>query len=74
MKKMYDYLVAYNFSSSKCLGFCCGTMQLSRKKKIKTFQDLTDINKCITEKMADEIEGVTNVNVYNFILLGRNKH
>lgn len=70
MKKMYDYLVAYNFSSNEYLGFCCGTMHLSRKKKIKTFQDLIDINKCITES----IEGATNVNVYNFILLGRNKH
>jgi hypothetical protein len=71
---MYDYLVAYNFSSREHLGFCCGTIHLSRKKKIKTFQDLIDVNKCIAEQITGEFEGATNVNVYNFILLGRNKH
>ena len=68
--KMYDYLVSYNFSADGFLTPCTGTMQISRHKKIKTFEDINEINKLITHR----IEGSKNVAVYNFILLGRNKH
>lgn len=68
--KMYDYLVAYNFSADGYLTPCSGTMQISRKKKIKTFEDINAVNKFITEN----IEGSRNVSMYNFILLGRNNH
>ena len=68
--KMYDYLVAYHFTQQGCLSFSTGTMQISRKKKIKTFEDIREVNKFIT----DSIEGASNVAVYNFILLGRYKH
>ena len=68
--KMYDYLVAYNFSADGYLTPCSGTMQISRKKKIKTFEDINAANKFITEN----IEGSRNVSIYNFILLGRNNH
>ena len=68
--KMYDYLVSYNFSAKGYLTPSTGTIQVFRKKKIKTFEDINEINKII----ADSIEGAYNVSVYNFILLGRNKH
>jgi hypothetical protein len=68
--KMYDYLVSYNFSAAGYLTHCTGTMKLSRKKKIKTFEDIDEVNKFISES----IEGASNLAVYNFILLGRNKH
>ena len=68
--KMYDYLVAYNFNQQGYLTYGSGTIQLSRKKKIKTFEDIRTISEFITES----IEGSSNVSVYNFILLGRNKH
>ena len=68
--KMYDYLVAYNFNADKYLTTCHGTMQISRKKKINNFEELNELNKFI----SDSIDGAKNVSVYNFILLGRNKH
>lgn len=68
--KMYDYLVSYNFTGKGYLTPCTGTMCISRKKKINTFEDIAEVNKFITES----IEGSSNVAVYNFILLGRNKH
>ena len=68
--KMYDYLVAYNFNADGYLTPCSGTIQLSQKKKIKNFEDLNEITKFITE----HIEGAKDVSIYNFILLGRNKH
>lgn len=68
--KMYDYLVSYNFSATGYLTPSTGTMQISRKKKISTFEDINELNKFITES----IDGSSNVAVYNFILLGRNEH
>ena len=70
--KMYDYLVAYNFTANGYLTPCSGTMQIFRKKKIKTFEDVNGVQKFITEHIP--AEGVSNVCVYNIILLGRNKH
>ena len=68
--KTYDYLVAYNFLANGYLTPCNGTIQISRKKKIKTFEDINEINKFIEES----IDGATNLSIYNFILLGRNMH
>lgn len=69
-KMFYDYLVAYNFSLDGCFTPCTGTIQVSRKNMIKTFDDLNELNK----QIEDSIDGAKNVSVYNFILLGLNKH
>lgn len=68
--KMYDYLVSYVFSKEGYLTPCSGTSQISRKTKIKTFEDINEVRKCLTES----IDGAQNLSVHNFILLGRNKH
>ena len=68
--KMYDYLVSYYFSLQGHLTPCCGTTQISRKKKIKTFEDINELHTFL----ADRIEGASNLAIYNFILLGRNNH
>jgi hypothetical protein len=68
--KMYDYLVAYQFTADGYLTASSGTMQISRKNKINSFEELNSVVKFITE----QIPGAKNVSVYNFILLGRNKH
>lgn len=68
--KTYDYLIAYTFSSKEYLTPCTGTIQASLAKKIETFEDINEISKDIAER----IEGATNVSIYNFILLGQNKH
>lgn len=68
--KTYDYLAAYNFEKKGYLTHCSGTMLISRTKKIKTIEDVTELTKFIERS----IDGAFNVNVYNFILLGRNKY
>lgn len=68
--RMYDYLVAYNFSADDYLTYSTGTIQISRKKKINTFKELNKLTEFVTE----QIPGAKNVSVYNFVLLGRNKH
>ena len=68
--KTYDYLVNYMFSGNGYLTPCAGTIQISRKKKIKTFEDINELNKLI----ADKIDGATGLTITNFILLGRNNH
>ena len=71
--KMYDYLVAYKFNAEGFLSSCDGTMQISRKKKIKTFSDINEVIKFITDNIRG-CNNVTNVSIYNIIFLGRNKH
>ena len=68
--KMYDYFVSYTFNRDGYLSQCGGTSCISRKKKIKTFDDIIEIQKLLTES----IEGSSNMCLDNFILLGRNKH
>jgi hypothetical protein len=68
--KMYDYLVYYTFSAEGYLTASTGTMQVSRKKKIKTFEDVNQLQSFIQNNIA----GASNLAINNFILLGRNKH
>lgn len=68
--RMYDYLVAYNFTMDGYLTMSSGTMQISRKNKINSFEEVNSLTEFITQ----QIPGAKNVAVYNFILLGRNKH
>ena len=48
-------------------------MQISGKKKIKTFEDINEVVQCITKKI-NGYKNIYNVSIYNFILLGHNKH
>ena len=68
--KMYDYLITYTFNMEGYLTQSGGNSCISRKKKIKTFEDIKEIQKLITES----IPGSSNMCINNFILLGRNKH
>ena len=68
--RMYDYLVAYNFTADGYLTMSSGTMQVSRKNKINTFEEINNLTDFITK----QIPGAKNVAIYNFILLGRNEH
>ena len=65
--KMYDYLVSYNFSAKGYLTPGTGVIQISRPKKIKTFEDINELASYITSR----IDGAENLSIYNFILLGR---
>ena len=68
--RTYDYLVSYRFMQEGYLTCSMGTMQVSRKKKIKTFEELNQLR----EFVESNIEGASNLAIDNFILLGRNKH
>lgn len=68
--KMYDYLISYICTQEGYITPSRGTIQVSRKKKIKTFEDINELNKLI----ADRMDGVSSLSIYHFILLGRNKH
>ena len=68
---MYNYLVSYIFSSKGYLTPGYGTIQLSREKKIKTFEDINEITEFI--KKSINTEDIVNLNIYNFILLGKTK-
>jgi len=72
MKRTYDYLIAYRFDSDKYVGPGTGTMQLYRKNKIKTFEDINEVIELI--KQNNKELNMRNVSIYNLILLGRNKH
>ena len=67
--KKYEYLISYNFQKEGYLGASNGTSQIYRDKKIKSFEDINEIAKVLT----DSIDGASNLAIYNFILLGRNK-
>ena len=68
--RMYDYLVYYTFKAEGYLGASTGTTQISRKKKIKTFEDVNQLQAFI----QDSIKGASNLAINSFTLLGRNKH
>ena len=72
--KMYDYLIAYNFNAEGYLSPCNGTIQMSRNKKIKTFDTVNEVTNYIIDRLNDTYQKVNNVSIYNLILLGRNKH
>ena len=69
---MYNYLVSYIFSSKGYLTPGYGTIQLSREKKIKTFEDINEITEFIKKSM--NTEDIVNLNIYNYILVGKNKN
>ena len=69
MKKKYQYLISYNFQKEGILGYCSGTAQIYRSKKIKSFQDINEIIRFLN----DTIEGASNIAVYNYILVGKCK-
>lgn len=68
--KMYDYLIAYKCNREGYIGPFDGSACVSRKKKIKTLEDIKEVVEFITS----QTEGTSNVGIYNVILLGRNKH
>lgn len=67
---MYDYIVCYIFDREGYLTPCSGTMQLSRKKKIKTFNEVNEL----ANEIEERIDGASNLSINNLILLGRNRH
>ena len=68
--RMYDYLISYTFNRAGYLSQCGGDSCISRKKKIKTFDDISEVRKVLSES----IPGSSNMCINNLVFLGRNKH
>ena len=60
-KKFYHYLVAYISNGGT------GTITLKLKRKIKTVDDIKELQNYIMETN----EGITNVGITNYQLIGR---
>ena len=69
--KRYDYIIVYTFSAKGYLGLCYGSIQISYKKKLKSFVDITEVQSQIRKEVKEEIE---NLLILNIIYLGHNKH
>lgn len=67
---MYDYLISYTFKGDGFMTPCTGTIGLSRKHKIKTFDDTKNVSEFITS----QIKGASNLAINNIMFLGRNLH
>ena len=68
--KWYDYLISYSFEKEDTLASYNGSMQLSRKRKINSFEEVDSVIDFLTEKN----EGAKNLMINNFIYLGKNRH
>lgn len=68
---MYDYLITYKFSCPGYLTASDGSIQLSRKHKIDSFDEVNKVIEFISNRLP---EGSTNVAIYNIMFLGRNHH
>ena len=66
---MYQYLVTFSCKKDDVLGSCTVVSQIYRNKKIKSFNDINSLTTYLTEAN----EGISNVGIMNFILLGRHK-
>ena len=69
MTKKYQYLVTYVCQKEGYIGSCTVVSQLYRNKKIKSFNDINEITRFLSE--SDKT--ISNVAITNFILLGRHK-
>lgn len=69
-RRMYDYLISYTFSREGYLTPCTGTTELSRARKINTFDEVHSVTSFIEER----IEGAKNLSINNIVYLGRNTH
>lgn len=68
--KKYDYLIHFMFSKEGYLTPCSGTVEISRDRKIKSFED----TRAITKFLQERTEGATNLSIVNIMYLGCNKH
>ena len=67
--KNYEYLIAYLFQKEGYLGPCFGTSSVLRTKKIASYADIREIQ----ELLIKQVDGASNLSIYNFILLGKCK-
>lgn len=68
--KWYDYLIAYSFEKDGAISSYNGSMQLSRTKKINSFEEVNSVIDFLTKQH----EGAKNLMINNIMYLGKNRH
>lgn len=69
-QKWYDYVVSYSFERDSYITPGQGTMEVSRTRKINSF----DAVKQVKELIQDTVPGSKNILINNIMYLGRNSH
>lgn len=69
--KMYEYLVAFKFNQEGCLTPSEGTTNYITPKKINNWEEIITAQEVITCSLKSEGIKASNLNIYNFIYLGR---
>lgn len=68
--KWYDYLISYSFEKDGIIApYNCST-QLSRTKKINSFEEVDSVIDFLTKRN----EGAKNLIINNIMYLGKNRH
>lgn len=68
--KWHDYLISYSFETDKALAPYNGSTQLSRIKKINSFEEVNSV----TDFLTKQHEGAKNLIINNIMYLGKNYH
>lgn len=71
--KMYEYLVAFKFDQEGYLTTSEGTMRYTTPKKINNWEEIVAAQEVITCSLKSEGIKASNLNIYNFVYLGRVK-
>lgn len=68
--KWYDYLISYSFEKDGTIASYNGSMQLPRKRKINSFEEVDSVIDFLTKRN----EGAKNLIINNIMYLGKNRH
>ena len=71
--KMYEYLIAFKFDQEGYLTPSEGTTRYTTPKKINNWEEIVAAQKVIIRSLESEGIKASNLNIYNFIYLGRVK-
>ncbi len=73
--KIYNYLLSYGFSRKGLLYDCeyttggTGRIIMKLTRKIKTLDDVYEVENLIKQQVKDQIENLESVSLYSFNLL-----
>lgn len=71
--KKYEYLVAFNFNQEGYLTSSEGTTRYTTPKKINNWEEIITAREVIGHSLESKGIKASNLNIYNFIYLGRVK-
>ena len=69
--KMYEYLVAFKFDQEGYLPPSEGTTRYTTPKKINNWEEIVAAQEVIACSLKSEGIKASNLNIYNFVYLGK---